>query len=99
MFGPFFNRRGNRSPFWRKVLTTPQADAGPDRAAQVNQALSFDGSGSSANNSTLVEWRWNFGDGVISYGKILSHAATRDLSARKDPKSGGGIFGLFGKKK
>jgi hypothetical protein len=32
-------------------------------------------------------------------GKILSYAATRDLSARKDTKSAGGLFGIFGKKK
>ena len=41
----------------------PQAVAGPDRAGDVGNTITFDGSSSTDAEGTVVEYWWNFGDG------------------------------------
>jgi PKD repeat protein len=41
----------------------PIADAGPDQAENEGTRVSFDGSGSTDPNDTIVSYSWTFGDG------------------------------------
>ena len=43
-------------------------------------ACSFDGSGSSDSNGTVVSYAWNFGDGGAGSGKTISHTYARSGS-------------------
>jgi chitodextrinase len=52
----------------------PVAAAGPDRTAEVGQALAFDGSGSSDPDGRLTGFVWSFGDGATASGVTASHA-------------------------
>lgn len=52
----------------------PIANAGPDKTAYVNDAISFDGSGSSDADGTIVSYNWGFGDGTSASGKTVTHS-------------------------
>ncbi len=41
---------------------------------QVNENVTFNASSSYAVNATLVNYTWDFGDGSIAYGKVVTHA-------------------------
>lgn len=59
-----------------EVNDPPVADAGPDQAAYLNEAVSFDGSGSSDPDGTIVSYSWDFGDGDIGTGETTGHTYT-----------------------
>ncbi len=56
----------------------PTANAGPDKAASVGQTVSFNGSGSSDPDGSIVSYSWDFdaGDGIQenASGVTTSHA-------------------------
>jgi hypothetical protein len=51
----------------------PIAYSGMNQTGQVNKSLTFDASGSS-DNTGIVKYEWDFGDGSIGVGKIVTHA-------------------------
>lgn len=51
----------------------PQANAGSNKTAKVGQAVSFNGSGSSDSDGTIISYIWDFGDGQTSVGSVVSH--------------------------
>ena len=52
----------------------PHASAGPDQATQTLLTISFNGSGSTDPDGTIVTYAWNFGDGGSGSGAVSSHA-------------------------
>src|SRR6185295_11101513 len=60
-----------------KVISSfpPTAVIGPDKQACLGQAVSFDGSGSSASNPST--YTWNFGDGESAQGMSATHTYQR----------------------
>lgn len=52
----------------------PLADAGPDQSAYVGDIVTFDGSGSSDPDGSILSYDWDFGDGTDSHGATVSHA-------------------------
>jgi len=52
----------------------PVANAGPDKTAYVDEIVSFDGSGSSDPDGTIVSYDWAFGDGASASGATVNHA-------------------------
>ena len=55
----------------------PVANAGPDKSAVVGESLTFNGSGSSDPDGSLVSYIWDFGDGTGASGVSVSHAYTQ----------------------
>ncbi|NMA31185.1 MAG: PKD domain-containing protein, partial [Candidatus Methanofastidiosa archaeon] len=51
----------------------PTADAGPNKTSKVGQPVTFNGSGSTDSDGTIVNYSWDFGDGGSSLGAIVSH--------------------------
>ncbi len=56
------------------VNSPPTANAGPDQSATTGQTASFNGSGSSDPDGSIVSYNWNFGDGASASGVSVSHA-------------------------
>jgi len=52
----------------------PQADGGPDREAETNEQLTFDGGASSDPDGSLASYAWDFGDGQTDSGVQVTHA-------------------------
>ncbi len=52
----------------------PIANAGPDRTGAPAVSITFDGSGSSDPDGTIVSYAWTFGDGATGTGASPSHA-------------------------
>jgi PKD repeat protein len=52
----------------------PVAEAGDDRAVEVRVTVTFDGSASRDEDSDIVSYSWNFGDGESAMGVTTSHA-------------------------
>ncbi len=55
------------------VNTPPVAEAGPDQNATVGQSVSFNGSGSTDSDGTIVSYAWNFGDDSTGTGATVTH--------------------------
>jgi PKD repeat protein len=60
----------------KEVIVTmyPIADAGPDQESFSGRTVNFDGSNSYDPDGTIVEHKWEFGDGTVGYGQTTSHA-------------------------
>jgi parallel beta-helix repeat protein len=56
-------------------ITQPSANAGQDQKVNVEEAASFDASGSS-DNIGIVSYEWDFGDGTKAMGKTTIHTYT-----------------------
>lgn len=52
---------------------TPVADANGPYSGTLNDPVSFDGTGSSDPDGTIVAYDWNFGDGTTGTGATPSH--------------------------
>ncbi|NMB76862.1 MAG: PKD domain-containing protein [Myxococcales bacterium] len=55
------------------VNTRPVARGGPDKVAEINETVYFDGSASSDVDGTVVAWSWDFGDGQNASGAQVNH--------------------------
>jgi parallel beta-helix repeat protein len=53
--------------------TAPTSNAGGPYSGELNSSISFSGSGSSDSDGIIVNYTWNFGDGSIGYGKLITH--------------------------
>lgn len=51
----------------------PVANAGGPYTSYVNKKNNFDGSGSYDNDGSIVEYLWEFGDGILGTGKTQKH--------------------------
>ena len=51
----------------------PVANAGPDKSAVEDTAVTFNGSGSSDADGTITAYNWTFGDGQSATGAAPSH--------------------------
>jgi hypothetical protein len=51
----------------------PVADAGPDQSSFNYQTVTLDGSNSYDPDDGIVEYKWEFGDGSVGYGAIVTH--------------------------
>jgi PKD repeat protein len=58
------------------VNIDPVADAGPDQTGDRLTPVSFDGSGSSDSDGSIVSYSWDFGDGSTGSGVTTSHQYT-----------------------
>jgi serine protease len=59
----------------QEVNDPPVANAGPDQSVLVGDTVSFNGSGSSDPDGTIVSYKWNFGDGSpLGNGANVTHA-------------------------
>ena len=56
----------------------PNADAGGPYSSTVGTAISFDGTGSSDTDGTVVSFAWDFGDGGTAEGPTPSHSYSVD---------------------
>jgi PKD repeat protein len=54
-------------------IVSPTAQAGGPYYANVDNSITFDGSGSIDTDGTIVSWSWNFGDGATSIQQNPSH--------------------------
>jgi PKD repeat protein len=51
----------------------PIANPGSDHAANEGASVSFDGSGSTDPNGTIISYSWSFGDGSVGSGATTTH--------------------------
>jgi PKD repeat protein len=61
-----------KKPVQIKLPPTPVI-AGP-KMAQISQTVTFDGSGSSDRDGSIVNYEWDFGDGSTGSGLTVTHA-------------------------
>jgi PKD repeat protein len=55
----------------------PTADAGgPYTGYATGEEITFDGSGSSDSDGTIISYNWNFGDGNTDTGETVTHSYT-----------------------
>jgi streptogramin lyase len=56
----------------------PIADAGIEQTVIVDETVTFDGSGSSDSDGSIVSYEWHFGDSVIGSGDTTAHIYSSD---------------------
>jgi len=56
----------------------PVADAGGPYIGFINESILFDGSNSYDPDGTIVNYTWDFGDGIIGYGVTETHVYTKN---------------------
>ncbi|MBI4819640.1 MAG: right-handed parallel beta-helix repeat-containing protein [Deltaproteobacteria bacterium] len=56
-----------------EVNLRPTAEAGPTRFADPGELVTFSAAGSTDADGTIVNYRWDFGDGAIGSGSTVSH--------------------------
>jgi PKD repeat protein len=56
-----------------RVVEAPVARIDAPERIPVGEPASFDGSGSSGADGTIVAWRWDFGDGATAEGPVAEH--------------------------
>jgi hypothetical protein len=56
------------------INAPPICDAGGPYAADVNEPLTFDGTGSSDTDGSIVSYAWQFGDGATGSGATTTHS-------------------------
>jgi PKD repeat protein len=56
---------------------SPTADISGPKQGSVDQSITFDGSGSSANYGNIVDYEWDFGDGTSASGSSVTHVYTQ----------------------
>ncbi|MEM3874827.1 MAG: PKD domain-containing protein [Candidatus Bathyarchaeia archaeon] len=62
---------------WQPPSPTPHPTASftwTPSIPKVGETVTFDASASTANGGTIVDYAWNFGDGSIAHGKIVTHS-------------------------
>jgi hypothetical protein len=69
---------GTATPAEYRVVSTnhfPNAEFtySPEKP-RINEEITFDGSGSTDEDGKIVKFDWNFGDGGVDTGKIVTHA-------------------------
>jgi parallel beta-helix repeat protein len=72
---------------WRSIYPEnqpPVADAGQDQTVSSGDFVLFNGSNSHDPDGTIIRHRWDFGDGTIAEGKVVSH---RFRGAQNQPKT------------
>jgi hypothetical protein len=52
----------------------PTCDAGGPYDAEVDQVVTFNGSGSDDPDGSVATWHWDFGDGTTGDGEMATHA-------------------------
>jgi len=55
----------------------PVALAGNDITARPDTSVTFNASGSSDADGTIVNYTWNFGDGTFGYGAVVDHSFSK----------------------
>jgi PKD repeat protein len=57
----------------------PTADAsnGEPYVGLINESITFDGSASTDDDGSIVNWTWDFGDGNTAYGENVTHSYTK----------------------
>jgi len=75
------------------VNNAPIANAGADKTDVVGALMSFDGSGSSDADGTILSYAWDFGDGATATGVSVSHtyAATGTYAVALIVTDNGGL--------
>lgn len=90
------------------INNPPVADAGVDRIVAPNEEINFDGTKSYDKDGSLIEYKWNFGDGKIinaakathSYstpGKYLVYLTVKDDSKTTTDTSTDSVFIIVNK--
>lgn len=60
------------------VSSPPVCDAGGPYSGDAGVPITFDGSGSYANGGEIVEYFWDFGDGGVGSGMVITHTYSAD---------------------
>ncbi|MEM4202644.1 MAG: PKD domain-containing protein [Candidatus Methanomethylicaceae archaeon] len=54
----------------------PIAEAGSDKTSLIKKSITFDGTSSTDPDGSIVRYTWNFGDGTVGEGAVVTHMYT-----------------------
>lgn len=54
----------------------PIAEAGSDKTSLIKKSITFDGTSSTDPDGSIVKYVWNFGDGTVGEGAVVTHMYT-----------------------